>query len=110
MEMGTVRKTIGGKASKMPQLIVTEVSVYQSCSTRDHTDIYTLILRMLSNNHSINHKLALWVLCKNNVTIPEQTGIASFHSRRVSSKISDQSSCMYVCYCVGVVYVNNNVN
>ena len=37
--------------------------MYQSCSTVDHTD---------SNNYSINHKLALCVLCENNATVPEQ--------------------------------------
>ena len=48
-----------------------------SCSTLDQTDIYTLfsetvITVCLSNNCSINHKLALWMLCKNNATVPEQ--------------------------------------
>ena len=48
----------------MSQITVTEglsVSVLFNCN-------YCL----LSNNYSINHKLALWVLCKNNATVPEQ--------------------------------------
>ena len=54
----------------MSQIILTE-------STSLVPPLYTLILRncnyrLLSNNYSINHKLALWVLCKNNATVSGQ--------------------------------------
>ena len=60
----------------MSQVIVTD-GLSQFCSTFDHTDVYTLILKncnycLLSNSYSINHKLALRVLCKNNISVPEQ--------------------------------------
>ena len=75
--------------------------MYQSCPTLDHSDIYSLILRncsycLLSNNYSINHKLAFWVLRKNNATVPQNASTNSVYTCAYAP------TCVSVCACVCV--------
>ena len=71
----------------MSEIIVTEGLIVPVLVQLLITLIYTLILRncnycLLSNNYSITHKLAFWVLCKNNAPVPEQMSTRVFQKTR----------------------------